>query len=80
MVKTNIEREKMRTRIGDAVEDQKPNESKSEGSKTDKYTPGNQQTQAPDVVIPKPNDNEETSESPSKKVRFEDEQMEVDSG
>ena len=70
MVKTIVEREEKRRRIGGAVEDKKPdtsNESKSDGSKTDKSTPGNQQTGAPDVEILKSNDNEETSESPSKK-------------
>ena len=42
--------------------------------------PGSQQTQVPGVGIIKHDENDETSERPNKKVRFEDEQMEVDSG
>ena len=73
MVKTIVEREEKRRRVGDAVAEKRTdasNDNKSEGSKMDISVPGSQQTQVPDVGILKHDDNEETSERPNKKVRF----------
>ena len=83
MVKSNVEREEERRRVGDAVEDRKTDastEGQSTGSKAENSMTDNPQNQVSAVETLKPDDGEETSESPSKKVRFEDEHMEVDSG
>ena len=83
MVKTIVGRDEKSRRTGDAVDEKKTdasNDNKSEGSKMDISALGSQQAQVPDMEILKHDDNEETSERPNKKVRFEDEQMEVDSG
>ena len=94
MVKTIVEREEKRRRIGDAIEDNKPDastDSKSEapkvidqslGSEQGQATSGtiHTQAQAPVAGILKQDNTEETCESPNEKVRFEDVQMDVDSG
>ena len=94
MVKTIVEREEKRIKIGDAIEENEPDAStdnKSEGTKVDNHPLGSEQGQAPSGITPmhtqapvagilKQDSDEETGESPNKKVRFEDEQMDVDSG